>query len=57
MVYRDTMHFCGNPLHDIPLYLVATLPFMGPVFVWIGDVYRRIRGLNNPEPGTEDIEI
>ena len=29
------MHFCGNPLHDVPLYLLLALPFLTPVVMWI----------------------
>jgi len=29
------VHACGNPLHDIPLYLIMALPFLAPVFVWL----------------------
>lgn len=29
------MHFCGNPLHDAPLYVLLALPFLAPVVVWL----------------------
>ena len=28
-------HFCGSPLHDVPLYLMLTLPFLTPIFWWV----------------------
>ena len=28
------MHFCGNPLHDAPLYAVMAIPFVAPVILW-----------------------
>lgn len=40
------MHFCGNPFHDLPMYLVAALPFLGPVVIWwrawVGRVKKRL---------------
>ena len=29
------MHFCGNPFHDVPLYIVLALPFLAPVLIWL----------------------
>ena len=29
------MHACGNPLHDIPLWLVPSIPFLAPIVVWL----------------------
>lgn len=29
------MHFCGNPLHDVPLYLLLALPFLAPAALWL----------------------
>lgn len=29
------MHFCGNPLHDIPLYGMLAIPFLGPIVFWL----------------------
>jgi hypothetical protein len=28
-------HFCGNPLHDIPLYLMLAAPFLAPIVLWL----------------------
>ncbi len=29
------MHVCGNPLHDVPLYLMLALPFLAPFLLWL----------------------
>lgn len=29
------MHFCGNPFHDVPLYIVLALPFLAPIWIWL----------------------
>ena len=29
------MHACGNPFHDIPLYLMLVLPFLAPAVLWL----------------------
>jgi hypothetical protein len=29
------MHSCGNPFHDVPMWLAWFAPFLLPVIVWI----------------------
>ncbi len=28
------VHSCGNPLHDVPQWLLFAAPFLAPVAVW-----------------------
>lgn len=35
------MHFCGNPLHDAPLYIMLALPWFAPIFLWIRSKLQR----------------
>ena len=35
------MHFCGNPLHDAPLYLMLALPFLAPAIMWLRSRWRK----------------
>lgn len=29
------MHYCGNPFHDIPQWLVFVIPALAPAWLWI----------------------
>ena len=29
------MHCCGNPLHDIPLWIALALPFVAPYLLYL----------------------
>lgn len=39
------MHFCGNPLHDAPLYVLLSLPFIMPAWLWIRSLVHRRESL------------
>ena len=28
-------HSCGNPLHDVPQWILLAIPFLAPAFVWV----------------------
>lgn len=44
------MHFCGNPLHDVPIYVLLGIPFLGRLWLWLKA--RRNASLNQSSKGT-----
>jgi len=37
------IHSCGNPLHDVPQWILAALPFLAPLIIYGRALYGRAR--------------
>ncbi len=37
------MHACGNPLHDVPIWIVMAIPALAPAFIWGRAIWHRVR--------------
>lgn len=37
------MHLCGNPLHDVPQWLLAAAPFLSQFVVWARHIVSKLR--------------
>ncbi len=33
-------HYCGNPLHDVPMWLLMGAPFLAPIYLWLRTKWR-----------------